>query len=584
MKNKSFESWLLLLPILVVTTSLFPMTPLLLDSFLCLGISSSLIAFLWALSARNDKDLVSYPSVLFYLTIFRLGLNIASTRLILSSGEASPMITSLGKFLASDSIIAGTAVLIILFFMNFLLIAKGGERIAEVRARFILEALPGKQMALDMSLNSGRKSFASIENLREEVIQESEFFSSMEGVFRFVKGDAVIALLILAVNVFSVPFLLSFSSLTFDKLWLVILGDGLVGQIPAILTSVGAATTISKVGKQKTFVHSFTKDLQKHSKIFFPASFSMLLFAFLPGVPFTPTFLSGSVLLLIGLKLAHKDQLESEPKVELHLPIADMREDDIKRNYRFTALRIYNELGVHFPKNIRIIRSNNSGAFLQVFNFIFDLDGFVEDSLYRKMSSLAHECVNARVIEELLVRTEAQWGIFSDEIIPMKISRDSLMVVCKSLLKDGISLHLFPYIVDSLSSLPSNKVSLDRVVEHVRKHLGDRVGRSILGKQKKIHVVTVDPYVEQLIGCDYPEKNPSVCQKILEEIDELFREPLLHSLEKEVRAVVTGSESRVEMKKIIEHKFPDLLILSYDELPKDIEICSLGTVSEKVLL
>ncbi len=548
-----------------------------------MGVAFSLVAFLWALSASNDRDLVSYPSVLFYLTLFRLGANIASTRLILSSGAASPMVSSLGRFLASDSVIAGTAVLIILFFMNFLLIAKGGERIAEVRARFILEALPGKQMALDMSLNSGRKSFSSIEALREEIIQESEFFSSMEGVFRFIKGDAVIGLIVLAINIFSIPFLLGVSELSLYDLWLAILGDGLVGQIPAVLASVGAATTISKVGKRRTVLSSLFVDIQRHSKIFFPAAIFMLLISCLPGVPFIPTFLSGATLLLLGTKLAKQGEELRESKVELFLPEKGFCQDKMRQLYRFVELKIYNDLGVRFPSNILVHKGGASGVFLQVFNFVFSLDEVSEQTLYQKLSPLAHECVNAKVVEDLLVKTENSWGIFSDEIVPLKVSRDALVSLCKELVKEGISLHLFPQIMDALSSLPQRS-SLDQMVEHVRRHLGDRVGRSILRNNKRIHVVTVDPYVEQLISSSYSAKNPSVCQKIVAELGELLKGSLLKTLDQEVRAIVTGNESRFEMKKIVEHKFPDLLILSYDELPKDVEVCSLGTLSEEVLL
>src|SRR3990167_4577173 len=248
-----------LIVVAVLALMVLPLPPLLLDLFFTFNIATALMVMMVAATMLRPLDFAAFPAVLLLTTLLRLALNVASTRIVLmeghtGTGAAGAVIESFGHFLIGGNFAVGLIVFAILVVINFVVITKGAERIAEVSARFTLDAMPGKQMAVDADLNAGLIDEKEAKRRRAEVAEEANFFGSMDGASKFVRGDAVAGILILLINIiggFAIGVLqhdLSAKQAA-DSYILLAIGDALVAQIPGLLISVAAAMVISRVGK-----------------------------------------------------------------------------------------------------------------------------------------------------------------------------------------------------------------------------------------------------------------------------------------------------------------------------------------------
>ena len=247
------DLWLIFALFGTILLLILPIPPFLLDLLLTVSISLSMLTMLVILYLRTPAEFTGFPTLLLFITLYRLSLNVASTRLILLNGYAGHIIQSFGNFVVQGNYVVGMVIFLILVLINFIVITKGAGRIAEVAARFTLDALPGKQMAIDADLSAGLIDDKEAQRRRRELEEESSFFGSMDGASKFVRGDAVAGLIILAVNIFggivigatrhNMP--LGEAADVFTKLSV---GDGSVSQIPALIVSLSAALLVSKGG------------------------------------------------------------------------------------------------------------------------------------------------------------------------------------------------------------------------------------------------------------------------------------------------------------------------------------------------
>ncbi|MEF9519919.1 EscV/YscV/HrcV family type III secretion system export apparatus protein [Chlamydia crocodili] len=570
-----------LIPLGILLSFLIPLPQEILDTGLCINFILSLTAVFWVFSLKSSYEAKLFPSLFLYLCLFRLGLNLASTRLILSSGWASPMIFSLGNFFSLGSLGAGTVACCLFFLVNFLVIAKGSERVAEVRARFVLEALPGKQMSLDADLLSGRASSIDVEKQKRDLFEESDFFSSMEGVFRFVKGDAIVSCILLIINSIA-AFYFSYSlDGVANNLWLTVVGDALVSQVPALLTSCAAATLISKVGQKESLLEhmmDYYEQARTHFKIIAILLSSLL---FISGTPKGPI-----LVFVIALFMAHKQKgniqgLELIPEefqqIQLLLPI-DYRGTNPREIYTQACEVIFNETGVLLPREIRIVHSEKKAS-LSYGGQHFSIKEISLSDLLPILRNLAPDAIHGKHIKVLIRDTQNVFGISIDEIIPKKISENSLLFLIKALVKERVSLRLFPKILEAIALYGSHEESLEILSEKIRKYLGKHIGRALWDKENTLEIITVDSHVERMIGDLYSKSNPLMCDKVVHQVQHLLEQ----SEDGGFRAIVTGCESRFELRKMIEPHFPDLLVLSHNELPEEIPISLLGSVSDEVL-
>jgi flagellar biosynthesis protein FlhA len=308
-------------PIFIVTVlamMVLPMPSLMLDVFLTINIAVALLVMMVAANMIRPLDFAAFPAVLLVTTLMRLSLNVASTRVVLLEGHTGPgaagkVIESFGHFLIGGNFAVGLIVFAILVVINFIVVTKGAERIAEVGARFTLDAMPGKQMAIDADLNAGLIDEKEAKRRRLEVSEEAEFFGSMDGASKYVRGDAMAGLLILFINIIG-GFIIGVAqhglsaSEAANSYILLAVGDALVAQVPALLISVSAAMVVSRVGKEHNVGSQIGRQVFNSSKSLGAVAAIVGLLGVIPGMPNGVFLLIGGAIGYGAWKLHRKEQ------------------------------------------------------------------------------------------------------------------------------------------------------------------------------------------------------------------------------------------------------------------------------------
>ncbi|XAH23052.1 flagellar biosynthesis protein FlhA [Xylophilus sp. GW821-FHT01B05] len=308
--------------VMILAMMVLPMPPWLLDTFFTINIAVALMVMMVAAYMIKPLDFIAFPSVLLLTTLMRLSLNVASTRVVLleghtGAGAAGAVIEAFGHFLIGGNFAVGLIVFAILVVINFVVVTKGAERIAEVSARFTLDAMPGKQMAVDADLNAGLIDEATARKRRVEVGEEANFFGAMDGASKFVRGDAIAGILILLINIvggFAVGVLqhnLSASQAA-DSYILLAVGDALVAQIPGLLISVAAAMVISRVGKEQDVGGQILGQLFNSPKVLGLTAGILILLGLIPGMPHAVFLGVGSAIAYMAWRL-HKRPPPADP-------------------------------------------------------------------------------------------------------------------------------------------------------------------------------------------------------------------------------------------------------------------------------
>ena len=257
--------------VFVIALLVVPLPAILLDLFLATAIGLSVVVLLVALHTTDPLEFSSFPALLLLLTLFRLALNVSSTRLILADGDAGEVIRAFGEFVVGGNYAVGVVLFLILIGINFIVITKGAGRVAEVAARFTLDAMPGKQMAIDADLGAGLIDETQAKKRREEIARQADFFGAMDGSSKFVKGDAIAGLLITAINIVGGIFIgvvqrgMTFSDAA-GAYTILTVGDGLVSQIPALVVSTAAGLMVTNAGGGTRMGPQLARQLGAHPK------------------------------------------------------------------------------------------------------------------------------------------------------------------------------------------------------------------------------------------------------------------------------------------------------------------------------
>jgi flagellar biosynthesis protein FlhA len=305
-----------LLVVAVLALMVLPIPPWLLDAFFTMNIAAALMVMMVAAYMVRPLDFSAFPAVLLLTTLMRLSLNVASTRVVLMEGHTGPgaagaVIEAFGHFLIGGNFAVGLIVFLVLVVINFIVITKGAERIAEVSARFTLDAMPGKQMAVDADLNAGLIDEKEAKRRRAEVAEEAEFFGSMDGASKFVRGDAIAAILILVINIvggFAIGMLqhgLSAGQAA-DSYILLAVGDALVAQIPGLLISVAAAMVVTRVGKDKDVGKQIVSQMFDSPRALGITAAILALLGFVPNMPHVVFLGVASVLGYMAWRLSRR--------------------------------------------------------------------------------------------------------------------------------------------------------------------------------------------------------------------------------------------------------------------------------------
>ncbi len=298
----------------VLAMIILPLPPVVLDVLFTFNIVLALIVILVSVSARRPLDFSVFPTVILATTMLRLTLNVASTRVVLLHGHegthaAGQVIEAFGNVVIGGNFVVGLVVFIILMIINFVVVTKGAERISEVSARFTLDALPGKQMAIDADLNAGLINQEKAQHRRQEVAAEADFYGAMDGASKFVRGDAIASILILLINMIggvaigSLMHGLSFGE-SFRQYALLTIGDGLVAQIPALLLSAAAAILVTRISDSGDFEEQVSGQLLTSPVVMFSAAGMMVVLAVIPGMPRMMFLAFAGVLGYVGWRLS----------------------------------------------------------------------------------------------------------------------------------------------------------------------------------------------------------------------------------------------------------------------------------------
>ncbi len=335
-----------LLVLLILSMLILPLPPFLLDVLFTFNIMIGLIIIMVAINSQKPLDFSSFPSILLLATMLRLGLNVASTRMVLVNGHEGPdaagkVIEAFGAFVIGGNYLVGFIIFSILMIINFIVVTKGAGRVSEVIARFTLDAMPGKQMAIDADLNAGVIDQETAKHRREEISQESDFFGSMDGASKFVRGDAIAGLLILLINIIGgLAVGIGQHDLSFSEAGriyvLLTIGDGLVAQIPSLLLSLATAIIVTRVTTSQTMTDQAQTQLNNPMAMFV-ASGILILMGMVPGMPhfifLTLGFGAGGV----GFMLANRARVavqqaalgESTQATEEKSPSEELDWDDV---------------------------------------------------------------------------------------------------------------------------------------------------------------------------------------------------------------------------------------------------------------
>jgi flagellar biosynthesis protein FlhA len=311
-----------MLVVAILSLMVLPMPPWLLDTFFTFNISVALMVMMVAAYMLKPLDFAAFPAVLLLTTLMRLSLNVASTRVVLLEGHTGPdaagaVIESFGHFLIGGNFAVGLIVFAILVVINFVVVTKGAERIAEVSARFALDAMPGKQMAVDADLNAGLIDEKEAKRRRSEVSEEADFFGSMDGASKFVRGDAIAGILILLINIFG-GFTVGVlqhgltAAQAADTYILLAVGDALVAQIPGLLISVAAAMVVSRVGKESDLSSQIVTQMFVSPKVLGITALIMGILGVIPGMPHT-VFIGIAMMLGYGAWMLAHQPIAQEP-------------------------------------------------------------------------------------------------------------------------------------------------------------------------------------------------------------------------------------------------------------------------------
>ncbi|MBQ7198297.1 MAG: FHIPEP family type III secretion protein, partial [Selenomonadaceae bacterium] len=307
--------------VMIVIMMIIPLPTALLDVLICFNITVALVVIMSAIYNEEALDLSVFPSLLLVTTLFRLALNISSTRLILINGYAGEVITAFGNFVVGGNPVVGFIMFIILVIINFIVITKGSERVAEVSARFTLDAMPGKQMAIDADLNQGAIDDAEAKVRREKIQREADFFGAMDGASKFVKGDAIAAIIIMFINIAGgfVIGMVQRDMAAVDALQtytLLTVGEGLVSQIPALLISTATGLIVTRAASEGDLGNDLVKQLIRNERIFFITAGVLTALAIVPGLPGIPFFTLACLCAFVGYNLRRKTAVVEEVKEE----------------------------------------------------------------------------------------------------------------------------------------------------------------------------------------------------------------------------------------------------------------------------
>ena len=570
---------------------IFPVPAALVDHLLVINITLALLLLSSSLYVSEPLKISSLPSFLLLATIFRLTLNVSTTRLLLSTGDCGRVVEAFGRLVAQDNLIIGFVIFLIIVFIQLIVIAKGSERVAEVSARFTLDALPGKQMAIDADMRSGLINFSEARYKRKELQLESRFYSALDGAIKFIKGDAIAGLIITGINIIGGMLTailihgLSIKSAAAHYTLLTI-GDGLVSQIPALLNSVAAGIIITRVSDSESANLGLDLINQLFSQKIVKISIALvcLLLSLFPGLPTVPFLLVGVGLLLLGEKSektaennVFKFKSNAPAVIKILIPKAVMAvvsAQSLKEEIEKFKDQAYREFGMlPADPDIDIYDGNTLKIFLrgvEVLSSNYNPDNNLKEltkSLIQILKSAALEFLDDIHTRRLLDNLEKA----APELVASVVPEIATVTKITSLLRDLVAEDLYPrnfdLIIQSISESALINANYRQILENIRVRLKRQISEKY-SLQGELKVITLDPDID----LSFYRADKTGAEFDLNYL-ELLTEAIRNRHDSMIPLLVSKG-SRKLIKECLESKKINVVVLAYEEIVDSIKIIS----------
>lgn len=347
----------------IILMIIIPLPSLLVDILLTVNISLSIVIFLISMYIKEPLEFSVFPTMLLITTLFRISLNFSTTRLILGKGDAGEVVYAFGNFVTGQNIVVGVIMFLILVVVQFMVITKGSERVAEVAARFTLDAMPGKQMAIDADLNSGLINEMQARERRKKVQREADFYGAMDGASKFIKGDAIAGIIIVIINI-TAGFVIGMLQMglsageSASKFMILTIGDGLVSQVPALFISVASGIVVTRAASESNLGTDMLSQLLGHPKILYFASGVIFILAF-TGLPMGPNLVISIGLAAIAYAL---QKTKKEAEIEEEIKAQDVEVEEIRKPENVMTLLQVDPIELEFGYGIIPLADASQGG------------------------------------------------------------------------------------------------------------------------------------------------------------------------------------------------------------------------------
>lgn len=686
--KKILNNAVALIVVMIVLLLIIPLNPFLLDVMIIINISLSLIILLISMNIKEPLEFSIFPSMLLITTLFRIGINISSTRSILGNmGSAGAVIQSMGDFVLQGNVVVGFIIFLIIVLVQFIVITKGAERVAEVAARFTLDAMPGKQMAIDADLSTGLIDEQEARTRRLKIQKEADFYGSMDGATKIVKGDAVMSLIITAVNFLGGMIIgMVQSGMGFQEVLSVYsiatVGDGLVSQIPALLISTATGMVVTRAVSEGSLNEDATKQFLAQPRAIMMTGGVLAVLLLIPGMPKFQLAVVSLALMLGGWYLIRRmERMAAEEEKAAAMAAASSQaemagqEDSFKdinsvyslitvepieMEFGYSLIPLVDEgsggkmidrivifrrqyaqdMGLVIPSiRLRDSSSLNTNQYvikikgeevargeilvdyylaLEPPNPEKEIDGIdtiepaygipskwitvdkkemaeiygytVIDPLSVMLTHLsetvkkhAHELINRQEVVRLVENMKSQSPELVEELIPALISYGNFQKILTNLLKEGIPIKDMETIMETIIDSSMTVKDLDSITENIRVALKRTITRKFCdgGSMK---VVTLDAELEKSIISSlttgehgiYLALSPEVMQSVITQMGEEIKK--FNGLAQNP-VVLTSQVVRVHFYHLIEQFYPNVYVLSFNEISNNIQIQAVGNIT-----
>jgi len=666
--------------VVIIALMLVPLPTFALDILLTMNIAFSLVILLVAMYLKEPLEFAAFPSILLVVTVLRLALNIAASRLLLTQAYAGQVVNAFGNFVVGGNYIVGGIIFTIITIVNFVVITRGSERVAEVAARFTLDAMPGKQMSIDADLNAGLIDATEARGRRRKIEQEATFFGSMDGANKFVRGDSIAGIIIVLVNIIG-GILVGWLQLgmgimeALSTYALLTVGAGLVGQVTSLLISIATGLIITKSASEMSLGTDISTQLFAQPRAFAFVSIILGLFAMVPGLPTIPFLILASLSGVLALLLLRAHAAREESKVVTEevsakdvfkkpesilgtlgldplslkagrnlIPLIDpAQKGPLLERITLIRYNIGQELGFVIPGvrvmddlslppdqyTIEIRGTRVSSGEVRIGHHLIDLPlaqvkakkltgieardpltndliTWIPDDALPQLQKLGIEArppidvisehfteIIKRYADEIMTRQNVQSLIelvkntnaaIVRELIPDLLSLGQVHKVLQLLVRERVSIRDLSTILERLADYAHLSRDINILAEYVRQSLARQICESYTDKEGIVTVVTIDPSLEEtLIGSIHQSEygsflavDPNIGERILVQISghvQNFKRLKLKPV------ILCSPRLRPHFKRFIERSFPDLAVLSYNEIVPQVKVQSIGMIS-----